>query len=785
MDAQRQTDFKIKDVQVLEDDNRIETSLRVRDSDRKGIVNKKELIVSERIGSGEEYPLVVDRYYGSIDGVAGDTFSILILVDVSGSMRRDDRLINAKEAIRKLIVEDIEKIRCTCDFYLSTFDNDISPERPINKDNAVDLLKTVRLGNDTDLYRALDEKIAAFKKKPGKKVLILLSDGKDDTKNNPYYRTHERLSAADVFLTTRTLKNKDFLIFPIGLGDKADAPFLRRIVAETPTGEDRYIPSKNASELADIFFSLIRESITDYRVLIYPHEDHSIYRGESRTVYVTWKPSGKQNADYKAGSDQNPVNLDWNKPEKNYFFWLFNFFIGALIVGTLLALLYFGVPRWRQREFRLRFVKRYNAKIGGHQKRDPITTMPFKEGDPVVVKCRTITSLSTWQHIGHCPNYPNCMKFIANPCNGVGAPVVGAPNDKSTFWTQKGIYKPLNWLWFGSLGGLIGWTMFAIVQIFFTESLVAWTYETFTGGGLHNFIMGLEDGDHVWKNVETLIEDILVGIFVGTSLTLTLSIVEERGNGAGISWPRIILRSLMGSIICAFVFFIGFVFLYQFLGIPYLSGILIWLFFGIAIGMILSFKTTIEIKRGIIAGIIASVIAYQVYFLIGYLISNYNELARVIGLIFFGAILGYILAQVLIALEDFRLRQLKPHSGIDYPISKPLKHNKEVVIGTGEVDIRVKWDTTALPGHLRLLYQNFKVIAEPKGETMVNGVIISREEKYELKDGDVIKLGKRSNTEFLFLVTESYEQKKGWSFLQRLLRPSNSQTKPVTEEVET
>lgn len=767
---QRKTDFDILDIRVSEKEKRVQLLLQVKDNKRKGIVNKRELEAIEENGD-ERYYLEVDRFEGSSMGDQ-DVFSILILVDVSGSMKTENRLENAKKAIRQLIIEESAKLRSTCNFYISTFDNNISPNQQIVPENADEILKEVQLGSDTDLNRALIEKIAEFQSQPGTKVIILLSDGKDDTKRNPYYRNHDPFSQQDVFKASRSLKKKDFLIFPVGLGDKADEPFLKRLAAETPTGKDRYIHSDDAHELADIFLSLMTEAVSNYKVWLYPDDNHSNYKGEKRKLFFTWKPSGEKSKFYEAGSDTNPVEVGWNTPAKDNIFWLMNFVIGVLVVSILLGLLYFGIPLWRQREFRYRFVKRFSEKISNNQKRDPVTKIAFQSGDPVVIKCETLTSLSTWQHIGHCPKYPNCMDF-AKPCNGAGAPAVGAPNDKSTFWSQKGIYKPLNWLWFGTLGGLIAWILFATAQLTFANHIVQWAENLFNQGMVNDFFSNLHYGEEVLKNVETLTEDVLVGIFVGTGLTLTLSIVEEKGNGGGIGWLRIILRTFLGSIFCALIFLGGFLLQYLVIGYPYLSGIIIWLFFGLGLGLILSFGTTIEKRRGILGGLISSAIAYQIYALTGWLIPNF-ELARLLGFLVFGGVLGYILAQVLIATEDFKLLLLKPTPGIEYPISKRLKNSKDIVIGTGEVDIRTKWDTTALPGHLRLFYSSHEVVTEPKGDTLINGQLITREENYKLRHNDKIQLGKSSNTEFLFIVTKTYEKKRGWSFWQKLLQRNKS-----------
>ena len=62
-----------------------------------------------------------------------------------------------------------------------------------------------------------------------------------------------------------------------------------------------------------------------------------------------------------------------------------------------------------------------------------------------------MTSLATWDALGHCPNYPNCMEYN-DPCNGAGGEEI-----QGSFFAQQGKNRILNWLWFGAVGGYVAW----------------------------------------------------------------------------------------------------------------------------------------------------------------------------------------------------------------------------------------------------------------------------------------------------------------------------------------
>ena len=88
-----------------------------------------------------------------------------------------------------------------------------------------------------------------------------------------------------------------------------------------------------------------------------------------------------------------------------------------------------------------------------------------KEGiahELVVVKCpRQLTTLATWEYVkNQCPNYPRCLDF-QTPCDGAGA-----PTDRDKFFSGKGMFRRLNWVWFGMVGGFIGWSLFALFKHF-------------------------------------------------------------------------------------------------------------------------------------------------------------------------------------------------------------------------------------------------------------------------------------------------------------------------------
>ncbi len=677
-------------------------------------------------------------------------YSILFVLDWSGSMREENRLIKAKDAIKNTI--ETVSLPPGSKFYLTAFHDTIFQSYEVNRENIDQQLRQYPVpergrGRGTDLYRAIVEKTKEMKNYSGQQVIILLSDGENDLSINPYYTGRDALTPYtpdDVYATVRAEDEMNDLIFyTIGLGSNADSTFLKGIPPLTRDQSDRYIYSAHPDDLVTIFLEILSQYSVTYHVKLIPSKP--VYKGEDRRLYLNWTAKGLPSSmistyDYQGGSFIEPINLTINQNRYSALFWAIYFLVGVGIVGGLLAGLMYLVPYFKKREFSKKYVVPYEPEAN-KIKRDPITQDAFEEGDLVVVKCRQMTSLQTWDALGHCPNYPNCMEF-SDPCNGSGG-----EDMQGNFFSQQGVFRVLNWLWFGAVGGFGAWVFYAISQIFKFEWLDRVIGNWFNSESMSARLMELRGGESFLKNIPEMVDQTLAGLFIGACLIIAIAVVEERGHSRKFSLTRILVRGVIGIFVSFLVFFAGYIFQYLVLPNPFGAGMIIWTLFGVAFGAILSINSSVELKRGILGGVVSSIICYLLYFGILYITPN-DVLAKLLAFIVLGGVLGALIVTVISNLEDFELIYLSPseYTGMVKPISKWLKKGMEIYIGrASKCYVFIKWEDEVVEDrHAKLVYQGGNVHIIPLAETMINGVIVPQNQKTTLYNSDVIQLGRYS-----------------------------------------
>ncbi len=95
---------------------------------------------------------------------------------------------------------------------------------------------------DTDLYRAILVKAEEMKSLTGEKVLIVLTDGKNDIRRNPLYRGANalpKLGETDVYNYVSSL-DSTFQIYPIGVGNEPNEQFLKQLAQSSYNKHDYY-----------------------------------------------------------------------------------------------------------------------------------------------------------------------------------------------------------------------------------------------------------------------------------------------------------------------------------------------------------------------------------------------------------------------------------------------------------------------------------------------------------------------------------------------------------------
>lgn len=178
--------------------------------------------------------------------------SIVMAVDVSGSMNDDAKLPKAREAARTFISE----LRSIDQVELLTFSTGVDTLVPFTN-NRAELnkgLDSLTAKGNTALYDATDRAVIdAARVTEGLRVIVLLSDGEDTASKTKLARTLELAGQARI------------PIYTIGLGADAKDDILTRMAQETG---GRYFKAPSPDDLA-LTFRLVSRQINNTYELVY------------------------------------------------------------------------------------------------------------------------------------------------------------------------------------------------------------------------------------------------------------------------------------------------------------------------------------------------------------------------------------------------------------------------------------------------------------------------------------------------------------------------------------
>ena len=473
------------------------------------------------------------------------------------------------------------------------------------------------------------------------------------------------------------------------------------------------LPSGNAKAFEDVkYWSLVDSARFGERRVIQILTQSTVNTHKERREYqIRWTKDGQILAEDSYIQPWQAKGIDLRT---SYSFWDL-LALGAFIAALALLVLSEFIPMFRKARFKRKYVKPYGlVKSDGEQDKNPITGKLIQREDLVVKMCERPycrVPLEVWQKRAYrCSHYPeNCD----------GNPKIGSRQ----FFKQIGIFRQLNWLWFGITGGLLGWAASYLLE------------------------QAPQEGDPFWQNV-------MLGLGLGFGLTLMLSWEAERDIWVELSPVWIAVRTASGALAAGIIFGFGY-YLEKWIGFNWVAGPLTWLLFSAALGAILSIKSNILLTRGLISGLIAGGVSALLYG--GFLILlDEAQLARLLAFTILGGILGYGIIQVVTQLEEVKMEVLSPayRSGLVFELDKHLKAGQEVVIGKHMKNtVRVKWeDEFAQQLHARLKMNNQSVVIQPlpEAELWINDEPLSGGNSRVLKGGEQIKFARNSPTVLLY-----------------------------------
>lgn len=132
--------------------------------------------------NGQSMQLVDVQGGGDVASQESIPVTTMLVMDISGSMDKNDKLAGAKEAAKSYV----SQMRPGDQAGLITYDTHVYTVQPITADTAaltaaIDGLQT---GSDTAMYDALMEAVTALESASGRKAIIVLTDGMDNQSSN-------------------------------------------------------------------------------------------------------------------------------------------------------------------------------------------------------------------------------------------------------------------------------------------------------------------------------------------------------------------------------------------------------------------------------------------------------------------------------------------------------------------------------------------------------------------------------------------------------------------------
>ena len=199
-----------------------------------------DLTLDDLVLSEDGVPQKVDTFQEAVAPV-----SIVLALDASGSMVRATDAVKAAATsfVEALRTEDSLSVLLFSD--TSVFAHDLTTKRQ----QSIAAIDAYVASGGTALYDGLTDALMRLKRTEGRKVVVLLSDGRDE--DNPGTGPGSARTQNDVFAA---LQDTDAVIYPIGLGPRVDRALLQQLAARS--GGLAYFPD-DVSSLRDDYARVI------------------------------------------------------------------------------------------------------------------------------------------------------------------------------------------------------------------------------------------------------------------------------------------------------------------------------------------------------------------------------------------------------------------------------------------------------------------------------------------------------------------------------------------------
>jgi VWFA-related protein len=222
--------------------------------------------------------------------------SIIVLIDSSGSMK--PRMKETKAAATAFL----SNLGSSDSTEMIMFSRQVRPLTPMstNRETARRAIDSIRAHGDTALYDTLWESVDVMKTRPGRKTVVLLSDGVDDDGRGKQLSKH---SIDDVL---RLARDVNVPLYAIGVGNEMDEALLASIAQGTGA---LYFLAPQAADLKALYAKIAEQLSGQYLISYVSNRSKNgsshqvqIWYGEYVSVKEYRSPGQPQLATFRASA---------------------------------------------------------------------------------------------------------------------------------------------------------------------------------------------------------------------------------------------------------------------------------------------------------------------------------------------------------------------------------------------------------------------------------------------------------------------------------------------------
>ena len=281
-----------------------------------------------------------------------------------------------------------------------------------------------------------------------------------------------------------------------------------------------------------------------------------------------------------------------------------------------LAFLFFRLlyPRWRQHRFKKRYVKTFEkANVLPAKASDYVGQKcyyckeAFLPGDEIVTRCEHTMHYDCWKENGY-----QCPEFGKECDNG------NYFYNEHHRWDHRNTPYFLKWLLVGCFAGLVSWIVFRLTV---HNNLF---YDLISDTVTLSKKVGLDASGGVF--VDKIHDMLFFGLIVGFFVTLGASWLLERRKKTFKRVAVIIARAVCGMLVGFVAFHIGGMIALA-TGKDYnnfLVDLVPWLLMGAGLGLVISYRTAVPIKRAVLCGFLFALLGFCILYMFSFDNSNYE-----------------------------------------------------------------------------------------------------------------------------------------------------------------